>query len=154
MITCTCKGQDLEWWNKVCEKCREVDSTTDGFCLKGYTYSEYLNTIVKEFHNGKLVDSFLVHPSELYSVPSMYDRSSLKFSGDFGDRYLKTKDTYQFCIPGFPPRVVSNIKTGTRQCGRYGYLCEVEYYDVDGITKKGWELEIIKDTALANKKKY
>lgn len=146
---CSAQNKDREWFKQVCIKCATVDSTADDFYIQGYTYSEFKNTVIKQFKGDTLVDSFLVIPEDFVGSRSG-DSVRLKFRGDFKG-YIKVKSTYQFCIPGYPPHIVSNIKTYARPCGPSGYSCEIEQYDLDGITKKGHEIAIIKPiTTVSN----
>jgi len=141
-----CSGQDLKLRRQAWIKCQNNDSVRIRCLVSGYTYAEFKNTLVKDFHDGLVVDSFYLQPEDIDNNDSRVDSMHLKFWGGFGFRYMKVRDTYQFYIPGYPPHIFSNFKMRARTGGYYCYLCEVDQYDLDGVTKKGWELEIIKDS--------
>ena len=144
----SCFGQSQESKNKAYRACENIDSLVVRFYLQGYSYIEFKGTVVKQLHNGVLIDSFCVSPEKIDDENSRKDSSDLKFWADFGFRYLHTKDTYLFCIPNYPPHILNNLKTTIRTGGNYCYLCEIINYDLDGVTKNGWEFAIVKNTKL------
>ena len=142
----SCIGQSQEAKNKARISCENIDSLMVRFYVQGYSYSEFKGTVVKQYHSGVLVDSFCVFPEKIDDEYSRRDSTNLKFWGDFGFRYLHTKDTYLFCVPNYTPHTLSNFKTTIRTGGYYCYLCEILNYNLDGDTKKGYEIAIIKES--------
>lgn len=139
----SCTAQDTELERKAIIKCANVDSITTPFFIQGYTFEEFKKTIIKDFKDGELVNSFNMIPKDFGNYREK-DSLSLKFWGDFGTSYFLINHVYQFCIPGYSPHIISNMKTHPTGCGRECFFCVIYQYEVDGVTKTGNIFEIIK----------
>jgi hypothetical protein len=131
-ISCTThthwtKKQKIEF----AEKCSKTDST-DGlnFSLTGFSYNEVKEIVVRQIHQGQIVDSFYVYPNK-NSFDSLRTRYSI-----YIDKSLYIKDTFQFIVPKYPPFILSDMKMIVwPQFSMFseGYGCVMGDYKIDGI---------------------
>ncbi len=113
------------------EECSKTD-TIDGltFFLTGFTYDEIENIMIKQIHNGQVVDSFYVYPNK-----NTYDSLRTRYSAHI-EKSLYIKDTFQFVVQGHDPFILSDMKM--IMWAQYtmlseGWGCVMGDYKIDGV---------------------
>ncbi len=138
-------AQDTVLQRQASDFCSNVDSAGARFMLFGYTIEEAKGTFIREFKDGVMIDSSSV---DLLSFSrrnkSKIDSLALRFRIGFKGRFLHTNNTYQICIPGYPPKILSNMIIRAVFTGRESYMCDLTEYDIDGVTHRDWLIEIYK----------
>ncbi len=144
--TYNCLGQT----NLLKQQCEQRDSIDwPPLNFKGFTNQQVKNTIIKEIHNNVVIDSFYFY---------IFDGDSIrpKYTGSIDGRQLKLNDTYQICVPEYPPYVLSNIKTILRTFSFFSRAtekvkvvngCGIWKFDINGVTYKEYNPEFVKDSA-------
>jgi hypothetical protein len=113
------------------ENCSKTD-TIDGltFSLTGFTYDEIKNVMIKQIHNGQVVDSFYIQANK-----NIYDSLRTRYIASI-DKPLYIKDTFQFEIHGQAPYILSDMKMimwAQFTMFSEGYGCIMGDYKINGV---------------------
>jgi hypothetical protein len=129
------------------QKCSLTDSVQNlALELTGFKQNEIENIIVREMHNGKIIDSFFIHPDK-NRFDSLRTRSVAWI-----EHTIYIKDSYQIVISENQSFILSDMKIvmwPEYTMFSEGYGCEMGDYKIDGIrfehnanpdfVKKGWK---------------
>jgi hypothetical protein len=106
--------------------------TIDGltFFLTGFEYDEIKNIMIKQIHNGQIVDSFYVHPNK-----NIYDSLRTRYLASI-NKPLYIKDSFQFVVQGHDPFILSDMKMimwAQFTMVAEGWGCVMGDYKIDGV---------------------